>query len=70
VYHGQFVLPLFRRLWSHAYADDAEKELDEIVKRVRESSELAATDAPNNPKLLDKREGYVFTMHHLTGQNG
>jgi hypothetical protein len=60
----------YSRLWSHAYADDSEKELEEIVKRARESSELATTDAPNDPKLMDKWESYVFAMHHLTGQNG
>ena len=60
----------YSRLWSHTYADDAEQELDQIVGRARESSELATTDAPNLPKLLDKWEGYVFAMHHLTGENG
>lgn len=60
----------YSRLWSHAYADDSEKELEEIIKRARESSELATTDAPNDPKLMDKWESYVFSMHRLTGQNG
>ena len=60
----------YSRLWSHAYTDEAEKDLYEIIMKARESSELATTDAPNNQKLLDKWEGHVFAMHHLTGQDG
>jgi hypothetical protein len=60
----------YSRLWSHAYEDDSDKELDEIIKRAREFSELATTDAPNDQKLMDKWESHVFAMHHLTGQNG
>ena len=52
-------------LWSHLYDDDAEEELQDIIDREREPSEIAATSAPNNEALLRKWQDRVFSMHHL-----
>ena len=37
----------YRRLWNHAYDEEAEISLDAITQREIEPSELAATEAPN-----------------------
>ena len=55
----------YDRLWNHAYDDDAETQLDEIIAREREASELAATDAPNKPELLAQWQQRVFALHQL-----
>jgi hypothetical protein len=60
----------YERLWNHAYAEDAEKQLDIIIQSEKEPSELAATDAPNDQKLLGKWQDRVFAMYHLTDQHG
>jgi len=60
----------YERLWNHAYEDDAESVLDSIIRREKEPSELAATEAPNDQTLLGKWEDQVFKMHHLTEQHG
>jgi hypothetical protein len=59
----------YDRLWNHAYDDDAEEQLNEIISRETEPSELAVTEAPNDQKLLRKWEDHVFELYHLTGQN-
>ncbi len=60
----------YDRLWNHAYDDDAEAQLDAISQREVEPSELAATEAPNDQRLLGKWQERVFSMHHLTDQHG
>jgi hypothetical protein len=60
----------YERLWNHTYDPDAEAKLDEILSQEKEPSELAATDAPNNQKLMSKWQDYVFSMYHLTNQHG
>jgi len=55
----------YDRLWNHAFDEDAEAQLDEIIGRERTSSELATTDAPNDQKLLGQWQERVFTLHRL-----
>ena len=55
----------YDRLWNHTFADDAEDELNSINTRARNSSELAATDAPNDQKLLGEWQERVFLSHRL-----
>jgi len=60
----------YDRLWNHAYDEDAESQLDSIIQREKEPSELAATEAPNDQRLLGKWQDHVFSMYHVTGQHG
>ena len=59
----------YDRLWNHANDEDAEEQLDNIVQREKEPSELAATDAPNDQELLGKWEDHVFSLYQLTSQS-
>jgi hypothetical protein len=52
-------------LWSHLYDDAAEAELQALIDREREPSQLAALSAPYNEHLLRKWQDRVFAMHHL-----
>jgi hypothetical protein len=56
----------YNHLWNHAYEEGSESRLDEIVKREREPSELAATDAPNNERLMRKWQDRVFASYRLS----
>jgi hypothetical protein len=56
----------YDRLWNHASDDDAEQELDRIIGREKDPSELATTEAPNDQKLLGKWQDHVFKLYHLT----
>jgi hypothetical protein len=40
------------------------------MRREKEPSELATTEAPNDQVLLGKWQEHVFSMYHLTGQHG
>ncbi len=60
----------YQRLWNHPETDDAETQLHAIFKRESEPSELAATEAPNDPELLGQWEDRVISMYNLTGQHG
>jgi hypothetical protein len=60
----------YDRLWNHAHDDDAEEQLEATIRREKEPSELAATEAPNDQQLLGKWQDHVFAMYHLAGQNG
>ncbi|SPE40855.1 exported hypothetical protein [Candidatus Sulfopaludibacter sp. SbA3] len=60
----------YQRLWNYPKGDDAEEQLYAIFQREKEPSELAATEAPNDPKLLRLWQDRVFNMHHLTEQHG
>jgi len=59
----------YDRLWNHAFDEDAEDRLDEIIGRERNASELATTDAPNDQKLLGQWQERVFVSHHLKEQS-
>jgi len=56
---------LYDHLWNHTNDDDAESQLSKIIEREREPSELAATSAPNDEKLMARWETRVFAMRHL-----
>lgn len=56
----------YKRLWNHTYADDAEVEFDELQRREAEFSELASTDAPNDPKRMERWEDHVFKLKGLS----
>jgi hypothetical protein len=60
----------YDRLWNHASDDNAESQLGEVMRREKEPSELATTEAPNDQVLLGKWQEHVFSMYHLTGQHG
>jgi hypothetical protein len=60
----------YDRLWNHQNDGDAEEQLDQIIRREKEPSELATTDAPNDQKRLGKWQDHVFNMYRLTGQHG
>jgi hypothetical protein len=55
----------YKRLWNHTYSEEAEDELSEIQRREIELSELATTDAPNDPKRLLHWEDQVFKLYRL-----
>jgi hypothetical protein len=55
----------YRRLWSHTYSDDAETELRDLQRREAEISELATTDAPHDPKRLERWENHVLKLNGL-----
>jgi hypothetical protein len=57
----------YKRLWNHVYSDDAESELQDLLRRELEFSELAATDAPHDPKRVSRWQDQVFKLHHLEG---
>jgi hypothetical protein len=56
----------YKRLWNHTYADDAESELEDLQRREAEFSELASTDAPNDPKRMERWEDHVFKLKGLS----
>jgi len=56
----------YARLWNHTYADTAEQELDDLVGRELELSELSATDAPNDEARMARWQDRVFRLYHLS----
>ena len=60
----------YDRLWNHTADTDAEAQLDQIIRREKDPSELATTDAPNDQKLLGQWQDRVFSMYKLTEQRG
>jgi hypothetical protein len=58
----------YDHLWNHASDHDAEQQLEKIIEREKEPSELATTGAPNDLKLLQKWEDRVLQLYHLTAQ--
>jgi uncharacterized membrane-anchored protein YhcB (DUF1043 family) len=56
----------YKRLWNHTYADEAEAELTDLQRRESEISELATTDAPNDPKRMQHWTDQVFKLNRLT----
>lgn len=57
-------------LWNHAYDEDAEEQFERILALEKDPSELAASDAPNNQKLLSKWQQRVFSLYHVAQLNG
>ena len=57
----------YKRLWNHTYSDEAAAELEDLQRREAELSELATTDAPNDPKRMERWEDQVFKLNRLTG---
>jgi ABC-type transport system involved in Fe-S cluster assembly fused permease/ATPase subunit len=55
----------YERLWNHTYEPNAEQEFDKIVEMESAPSDLAATDAPYDPKRIDRWQRHVFQMYHL-----
>lgn len=59
----------YERLWSHTYSEDAEYQLDKIIQREEEPSELATTEAPNDQKLLEKWQDRVLALRGLVDRH-
>lgn len=57
----------YENLWNNLYAVDAETKFEILVRRERDLSELATTDAPNDPTRLSYWQDQVFKQHHLVG---
>ena len=55
----------YNHLWNHVQEEDSERKLESIIRREREPSELAATEAPNKERLLEKWQLRVFASYHL-----
>ncbi len=55
----------YRRLWNHTYSEEAESELEDLERRQLELSELATTDAPNDPKRMLRWTDQVFKLRRL-----
>ena len=53
----------FERLWHHRDSHQAnEDELEDLLSRARETSEMGATEAPYKQALLDKWEKFVYSQ--------
>ena len=59
-YEWNHVYQDYERLWHHWQEDDAEKVMEELLKRSREASELGALEAPYDKKLSDKWSALVY----------
>jgi hypothetical protein len=57
----------YKRLWNHHYSEEAESELADLQRREMEFSELATTDAPNDPKRMLRWTDQVFKLYRLEG---
>jgi len=55
----------YDRLWNHAYDAGAEVEFEDLVRREKDPSELATTEAPDDQERLGKWQDYVFQQHGL-----
>ena len=55
----------YEHLWNHANDEDAEHQLETIIEREKEPSELATTDAPNDQTLLGEWQDRVFKLRRL-----
>jgi hypothetical protein len=55
----------YKRLWNHTYSDEAEADLLDLQRRESEISELATTDAPNDPKRMERWTDQVFKLNRL-----
>lgn len=50
----------YERLWGHWYEDDAEDDLNELIRRGREASQVA-TEMPYEPQTMNKWEELVYS---------
>ncbi len=57
----------YSRLWNNIYDDDALREYEDLIRRERDLSELATTDAPNDQKRMGRWQEQVFQQHDLAG---
>jgi hypothetical protein len=55
----------YEKLWNNVYAEDATLVLDGLIRRDREISETATTEAPNDQKRMGRWQDCVFTQHDL-----
>ncbi len=55
----------YERLWNNVHSDDAASVLEGLVRRDREISETATTEAPNDQKRMGRWQNYVFMQHGL-----
>jgi len=55
----------YENLWNHTYAQNAEDQLDKIIRLEDEPSQLATTAAPNDQELLGKWQQRVCLLHDL-----
>ena len=53
----------YDRLWHHWEDADSEKTLYELLKRGRDASQLASTDAPYKKALMDRTQKLVFSRY-------
>ena len=56
----------YERLWDHNYEDDAEDQLNILIKREEDLSEVATTDAPNDQKKMGYWQDWVQKRYDLT----
>jgi hypothetical protein len=56
----------YEQLWDHTWTEDAEVQLERIVDREREPSELAVAGAPYDERRLAHWQDRVFALRHLT----
>ena len=59
----------YDRLWNRVDDEDAQNQLEKILEREKEPSELATTEAPNDQDHLGKWQDRVFSLYHLTNQH-
>lgn len=52
-------------LWNNTYAANARERLEALVRKEREISAIAATDAPNDQKRMKRWQLHVFRLHRL-----
>lgn len=55
----------YENLWSHTYAEDAERTYNGLLERDRELSLLASTDAENDKKRMSRWQDEVLKLHNL-----
>lgn len=56
----------YSRLWSDPFSEGSAEAYRDILRRERELSELATTDAPNDQKRLGRWQEQVWKLHRLT----
>jgi hypothetical protein len=55
----------YDRLWHNHFSENAVADLNDLQRRESEISELATTDAPNDPKRMARWQDQVFKLHRL-----
>lgn len=55
----------YDRLWNHVSDDDAESQLDELIKKGRDASEKGTTEAPYNERLIEKWQDRVYAQYEV-----